>query len=179
MDTYTINSKDLAHKVKELQESSPSKTIIIFVNDDTTGGKVTAKKKQSKINKLKLKSTPTKHQIVKEKWATFIQGIHNQIISNIHKEIPTIDTVIKEGQISLVTFKVMFKKIYGKPYYQYFLDYKLKKARALLMTGMYSVGEVSEMLGYSQPIKLIIPFKKRFKITPGNVKRGKLYEINT
>ena len=67
-------------------------------------------------------------------------------------------------------FKTIFKKIYQEPYYQYFKTQKLIQAKNLIEKEEYSVKEVSELLGYSEPIKFILVFKKRYQITPGKLK---------
>lgn len=101
-----------------------------------------------------------------------VKNFHDQILLNIQKEIPAIEHVAQASQISPSTVSAIFKELYGKPYYTYFLDFKLGLAKDLLLTGQYSVLQVSQLLGYSHPIKLILPFKKRYNATPGSFKKA-------
>lgn len=67
--------------------------------------------------------------------------------------------------LSIAVFKRIFKEMYGVSFYEYFLNKKMKYAAELLLKGLRG-GLVSEMIGYSQPIKFIKMFKKHFGITP-------------
>ncbi|MFN8353234.1 MAG: AraC family transcriptional regulator [Spirosomataceae bacterium] len=116
--------------------------------------------KKSYVSKIKINSHKTE-----------IRTIHDNIIRNIQKEIPSLEQVSSQVKLKSGTFSLVFREIYGKPYYTYFLDFKLGIAKDLLSTGQYSVQKVAHLLGYSHPIKLIIPFKKRFSITPGKIKK--------
>ena len=68
-------------------------------------------------------------------------------------------------------FKNSFKEIYGKPFYQYYLERKMKLAANLLKTGMRA-STVSKQIGYSHPIKFSKMFQKHFGLTP------KKYQMN-
>jgi AraC-like DNA-binding protein len=62
-------------------------------------------------------------------------------------------------------FKNSFKEIYGKPFYQYYLERKMELAANLLKTGMRA-SSVSKQIGYSHPIKFSKMFQKHFGLTP-------------
>ncbi len=67
---------------------------------------------------------------------------------------------------TLVELSEEIKETYGKPVFQYLLDYKMDKAAKLLSDGKYNVNEVSIELGYSNSSHFIHAFKKKFGITP-------------
>ena len=103
--------------------------------------------------------------IIKQKDWKMISEVHDLLLRDLTKA-PRIDVLAKVAQVSVSKLKSLFKKRYGQPIYTYFLNARLAKAKALLGTGRYTVGQVSIKMGYSQPTKFIIPFKQRYKTTP-------------
>ncbi|MFN8344665.1 MAG: AraC family transcriptional regulator [Spirosomataceae bacterium] len=78
---------------------------------------------------------------------------------------PTIDEIAAEIGWNPSRFKTEFKATYGKPFYQAYVEQKMKYAAELLKEGWKAI-EVSEKVGYSQPIKFNKMFQKYFGITP-------------
>jgi len=79
---------------------------------------------------------------------------------------PTLSELSLSTNLSLRKLKQGFKEIYGKPVYQYLLDYKMGLAKKLLIEGDLNVNEVSLKLGYSAASHFISAFKRRFGVTP-------------
>jgi AraC-like DNA-binding protein len=100
-----------------------------------------------------------------------IKKARQLIIENIN-EPPTIDDLANQVMLSANILKKGFKEIYGDPIYKYLLNYKLELARQLLLSGKYSVKEVSYEMGYSTPTHFIVAFKKKFGITPKKYMQG-------
>lgn len=88
------------------------------------------------------------------------------IILDRFNEPPTLVGLSEEINLGLRQLKQGFKETYGKPVFQYLLDYKMDKAAKLLSDGKYNVNEVSIELGYSNSSHFIHAFKKKFGITP-------------
>jgi|GEM_PF-3247801 len=97
----------------------------------------------------------------------------NKVISHVEELIenhlegsflPKIDTIADELKLHKVTLQNKFKQIHNQSIYEYYLNRKLERACELLKH--YKVQEVAERLGYTQAIKFIIVFKKRYNITP-------------
>jgi AraC-like DNA-binding protein len=88
------------------------------------------------------------------------------IILKRFNEPPTLVELSEEINLGLRQLKQGFKETYGKPVFQYLLDYKMDKAAKLLSDGKYNVNEVSIELGYSNSSHFIHAFKKKFGITP-------------
>ncbi|MDG1284204.1 MAG: AraC family transcriptional regulator, partial [Flavobacteriales bacterium] len=88
------------------------------------------------------------------------------IIIERFNEPPTLVELSEEINLGLRQLKQGFKETYGKPVFQYLLDYKMDKAAKLLSDGKYNVNEVSIELGYSNSSHFIHAFKKKFGITP-------------
>ena len=74
--------------------------------------------------------------------------------------------------LSLKKLKEGFKKIYGKPVYQYLLEHKMELAKKLLSENSYNVNEVSIKLGYSTASHFITAFKNKYGLTPKNFKKN-------
>ncbi len=89
-----------------------------------------------------------------------------EIIIERYEEPPTLIKLSEEVQLSLKKLKQGFKEVYGKPVFQYLLEYKMNLAKKLLSGGKYNVNEVSIKLGYSTASHFIAAFKKKFGITP-------------
>ncbi len=100
-----------------------------------------------------------------------IQKAKNIIINNMTKP-PTLIELSNEINLSLKKLKEGFKKIYGKPVYQFLLEYKMELAKKLLTENSYNVNEVSLKLGYSTSSHFITAFKNKYGITPKNFKKN-------
>ncbi len=95
-----------------------------------------------------------------------IERIYQKYIEEDIRQIPPKEPEIaKEFKISLATLKSSFKEVYGKPFYQLYIEKKMEYAKALLLQGIKAV-KVSELIGYSQPIKFNKMFQKHFGVTP-------------
>ena len=64
--------------------------------------------------------------------------------------------------------KTLFKKVYNMSVFEYQHLLRLDQARELLERGDKTIGEISHLLGYSQPSHFIHAFKKKFGCTPAN-----------
>ncbi len=100
-----------------------------------------------------------------------IQQAKNIVITNMTNP-PTLNNLSVEINLSLKKLKEGFKKIYGKPVYQYLLEHKMELAKKLLSENNYNVNEVSIKLGYSTASHFITAFKKKYGLTPKNFKQN-------
>ena len=100
-----------------------------------------------------------------------IQKAKNLVISNMTNP-PSLIELSNDIDLSLKKLKEGFKKIYGKPVYQYLLEYKMELAKKLLSENSYNVNEVSIKLGYSTSSHFITAFKNKYGLTPKNFKKN-------
>ena len=100
-----------------------------------------------------------------------IQKAKNLVISNMANP-PSLAELSNHIDLSLKKLKEGFKKIYGKPVYQYLLEYKMELAKKLLSENSYNVNEVSIKLGYSTASHFITAFKNKYGLTPKNFKKN-------
>jgi AraC-like DNA-binding protein len=94
------------------------------------------------------------------------------LISNT-KEAPSINLLASESAMSPTKFKLLFKKIYGKSVYDYYLHYRMEKARQWLKENELTVVQIGESLGYKNISHFSRIFKKHFGTYPS--KYGETY----
>ena len=80
--------------------------------------------------------------------------------------------------ISEVYFRKIFKTVYGTSPIKYINNLKIEKAEEMLISDMYSVSEISELLGYSSPTGFSKDFKKYTGISPGKYIVNKTGGVN-
>jgi len=85
---------------------------------------------------------------------------------------PSLVELSEEINLSLKKLKEGFKKIYGKPVYQFLIEYKMELAKKLLSDNNYNVNEVSLKLGYSTASHFITAFKNKYGLTPKKFKQN-------
>ena len=93
------------------------------------------------------------------------------IITNMTNP-PSLVELSEEINLSLKKLKEGFKKIYGKPVYQFLIEHKMELAKKLLSDNNYNVNEVSLKLGYSTASHFITAFKNKYGLTPKNFKQN-------
>ena len=93
------------------------------------------------------------------------------IIKNMSNP-PSLIELSEEINLSLKKLKEGFKKIYGKPVYQFLIEYKMELAKKLLSENDFNVNEVSLKLGYSTASHFITAFKNKYGLTPKNYKKN-------
>lgn len=80
------------------------------------------------------------------------------------------DTSVEElaalCNVSEVYFRKLFKRHTGKTPTRYRIDLRLAKAKHYLQYGELSIGELSELLGYSDSSYFIKQFKDEFSVSP-------------
>jgi AraC-like DNA-binding protein len=93
------------------------------------------------------------------------------IITNMTNP-PSLVELSEKINLSLKKLKEGFKKIYGKPVYQFLIEYKMELAKKLLSENNFNVNEVSLKLGYSTASHFITAFKNKYGLTPRNFKKN-------
>jgi AraC-like DNA-binding protein len=100
--------------------------------------------------------------------------IEADITSETGKEFPSIHVLAKKYGMSPSKLKALFKKIYGKPIYQYHLEWRMQKAKVMLLSGNHSVKETALEAGFKNMSNFSLAFKKQFNALPKDmIRRGK------
>lgn len=94
-----------------------------------------------------------------------IELAKNIIVSNL-SEPPALSSLSKQVMLSPSILKKGFKELYGTTIYNYLHNYRLEKAKELLITQKTSVKAVALEIGYSTASHFINAFKKKYGTTP-------------
>lgn len=89
------------------------------------------------------------------------------IIDNFNKNI-TLKDVADEVYLSQNYLSELFKKEVGEGFYDFLTNYRVKKAKEMLMTTNYKVYEIASSIGYNDSITFVRAFKKVTGQTPNN-----------
>ncbi len=94
-----------------------------------------------------------------------VKMIKKEVTSNIEEYI-TLEEVGRRYQISTKAFSGCFKGVYGKSYYKFIKEFRMKRAADLLREKKYSVGEIALMVGYQNASKFSKAFYDIIGMTP-------------
>lgn len=67
----------------------------------------------------------------------------------------------------------LFKKEIGEGFYEFLSNYRIKKAKEILVTTNLKVYEIAKMVGYNDSISFGRAFKKITGTTPNNFRNNK------
>ncbi|PZF74834.1 helix-turn-helix domain-containing protein [Taibaiella soli] len=81
-------------------------------------------------------------------------------------DLPSIDNAAKEVAVCPSKFKELFKKIFCKPYYQYYKEIRLNKATEMLQDHRYNIKEVAIALGYQTTNAFSKAFHSKNGVSP-------------
>ncbi|MEJ8817096.1 helix-turn-helix domain-containing protein [Lacibacter sp. H407] len=102
-------------------------------------------------------------------YAVEMEALSAQLSSFLKIALPDLKVFAKEYNMSLSSLKRHFKKVHGKPIYEYYLEQKMMLARNIIQDSHRSVSQVAYELGYEDPNCLIKSFKKVYGISPGKL----------
>lgn len=92
------------------------------------------------------------------------------ITSNIQQQY-TIGNLAKMVGTNEQYLKIKFKTIYQTTVYQYMLQYKMEKAKSMLMHNNLTIGEIAQAVGYKHSTHFTHAFKKYFGHLPKVIKK--------
>lgn len=98
---------------------------------------------------------------------TSIKLAKEYIINNYYKNI-SLKTVADEIFLSQNYLSELFKKETGEGFYEFLSNYRIKKAKEILITTNLKVYEIAERVGYSDSITFGRAFKKKTGKTPNH-----------
>lgn len=94
-------------------------------------------------------------------------------IAEHYSESLTLDEISKDCRISKYYLSHIFSKSYGKSLGKYILEFRLDKARDLLIATKLSVNEIAKRVGYSDVSYFCRLFKREVGMTPLAYRSGK------
>lgn len=89
-------------------------------------------------------------------------------ITNNFKKSITLKDVAEEVFLSQNYFSELFKKETGEGFYDFLSNYRINKAKEILITTNLKIYEVAQMVGYNDSITFGRAFKKLTGVTPNN-----------
>ncbi|MGM9652061.1 MAG: AraC family transcriptional regulator [Eubacteriales bacterium] len=104
-------------------------------------------------------------EITEARNLTVPEQIKNYIDQNTMNGITTEKAAAQFG-ISPAHARRLFREQYGITVHRYICERQLMTAKQLLMTSAYSVGEISDLLGYCDDNYFSYVFKKNFGLSP-------------
>ncbi len=96
---------------------------------------------------------------------TKVRDAKQYLISDL-QNAPTIKQLAKYVALNEHNLKTGFKEIYGKTIHAFVKDYKMSKARELIIKRQFQIAEIADQLGYTNVSHFIDAFKKKFGVTP-------------
>lgn len=115
-----------------------------------------------KITAVLVEEPKITNPIIKSRIEQVFQKYFNEGATTIP---PSLEVIAEEAGVSVSVFKSIFKKMYGTTLFHYSIEKKMEYAAELLIQGLKAT-EVSDKLGYTQPIKFNKMFQKYFGVTP-------------
>ena len=116
--------------------------------------------------KRKKKLSPEKKV---EKSIKVIDSAKIYINKNYNKDI-SLDDVSREVNISPYYFSKLFKDETGEGFIEYLTNIRIEKAKGLIADTDYSMKEICQMVGYTDPNYFSRAFKKKVGVTPTEYK---------
>lgn len=87
---------------------------------------------------------------------------------NMHfTEVISLQDLADQVHLSREVCCRLFKKMTGKTITGYLEEYRVNKSFSLVQSGQYSMTQITEMVGFSNPSRFVSAFRKRFGCNPG------------
>lgn len=87
---------------------------------------------------------------------------------NMHfTEVISLQNLADQVHLSREVCCRLFKKMTGKTITGYLEEYRVNKSFSLVQSGQYSMIQITEMVGFSNPSRFASAFRKRFGCNPG------------
>ncbi|HIB37115.1 helix-turn-helix transcriptional regulator [Mesonia sp.] len=115
----------------------------------------------------------TKNQSVLRKWE--IEKIV-QLTENIRKDLSVSKTVKELADsigVNINKLQGGFKYLYNDTVNNYIQSLRLEKAKDLLINSDFSIGEITEKIGLTNPSYFSKVFKEKYNITPNQYRQGR------
>ncbi len=94
-----------------------------------------------------------------------VKQIKKEVTENTELRI-TIEEIARKYNISSRAFSDCFKEVYGKTYYAFIKEYRIKKAAEMICNTNNTIGEIAITVGYQNASKFSKAFSDIMNVTP-------------
>jgi AraC-like DNA-binding protein len=77
-------------------------------------------------------------------------GVHNDIMSDLSKPMPTIRQLAERVNMSPSKFRKLFVEIFGTSIYQYHLNCRMELAKRLLASNQLTIVQIAYKVGFNR-----------------------------
>lgn len=95
-----------------------------------------------------------------------LKMVETEMLRDFSFPPPNLSQLAKIGAMSTSKLKMLFKKVYGMPPYQYYQKHRLQKAKAMLLSKKYSLRQAASELGFTHISDFAKAFRKHFDQLP-------------
>jgi AraC-like DNA-binding protein len=106
------------------------------------------------------------HRRVLEPDKRILSGIHESIMVNLSRPMPTIEALAQKACMSESKFRSLFQYFYGTSIYQYHLMARMDLAKNLLVSNEYTITQIAYKVGFSHHQSFIKTFMKHTGLSP-------------
>lgn len=101
-----------------------------------------------------------------KKVVTKINAAHEIVLNSYQYPFPGMESIAQQVDMSESNLKKYFKLIYGKTLFELYQEKRLQWAKSILETGNKKIKDIAYELGYENPSKFTMAYKKMFGILP-------------
>ncbi|MBQ1456881.1 MAG: helix-turn-helix domain-containing protein [Butyrivibrio sp.] len=106
---------------------------------------------------------------------SFVLKAQEYVAAHYNEEGITIEKICKNLGVSSAYFSTVFKKETGKTFVTYLTDYRMDKAKEILMTSDKKTYVIAAEVGFTDPNYFSYVFKRQYGITPSKFRtRGEI-----
>lgn len=98
-----------------------------------------------------------------------LKQVEQALVSDFSILPPAINQLSRIAAMSPSKLKILFKRMYGLPVYQYFQKNRMNKAKAMLLSKKYTLQQVADELGYNSVNDFSKTFQKTFDQLPADI----------
>ena len=102
-----------------------------------------------------------------------VNEVHAFLVENMENRF-SIEELSGKFHINQTTLKTTFKTVFGKPIAAYMREYRMKRARELLVHSDQSVAQIAQTVGYENQSKFTQAFKEETGMLPREYRKGSL-----
>ena len=114
------------------------------------------------IKEHKVRMSPKDIQIIRD--------VHDMIISNLDKDLPTLKDLAHQMGTNEYKLKYSFKQLYGTTIFRFLIQERLRQAKTLIMHSGHSLKDIAHMTGFKSVTHFSRAFKDKYGLSPRDIR---------